>query len=163
MALTAGHNHCHQISGVAGATALPGRSGKVRGDSLNQTRVGVRGDQPYPRKSSGHQVGEQPVPGRRALGGGYPQAQDLAMSISVDPGSGQDHRTDDTNAASNQQPTREAQQATGVAEPAERYSRLSDEGSRMGNQHDACIYSDSKQQDTHNQAAGLRCGQALSM
>ena len=67
-------NHCHQVSGVVGATALPGRSGQVRGDSLNQARVGVRGDKPYPRKSPGHQVGEQPVPGRRALGGGYPQS-----------------------------------------------------------------------------------------
>ena len=67
-------NHCHQVSGVVGATALPGRSGQVRGDSLNQARVGVRGDKPHPRKSPGHQVGEQPVPGRRALGGGYPQS-----------------------------------------------------------------------------------------
>ena len=67
-------NHCHQISGIVGATALPGRSGQVRGDGLDQARVGVRGDKPYPSQASGEQVGEQPVPGRRALGGGYPQS-----------------------------------------------------------------------------------------
>ena len=91
-------NHCHQVGGVVGAAALPGRSGQVRGDGLDQARVGVRGDKPYPSQASGEQVGEQPVPGRRALGGGYPPAQDLAVSVGVDPGSGQDHRTDHATA-----------------------------------------------------------------
>ena len=91
-------NHCHQISGIVGATALPGGSGQVRGDSLNQARVGVRGDKPYPSQASGDQVGEELVPRCSALAGGYPQAQDFAVSVGVDPSGCQDHRTDHATA-----------------------------------------------------------------
>ena len=65
--------HCHQVGGVVGAAALPGRSGQVRGDGLDQTRVGVRGDKPYPSQASGDQVGEELVPRCSALAGGYPR------------------------------------------------------------------------------------------
>lgn len=90
--------HCHQVGGVVGAAALPGRSGQVRGDGLDQTRVGVRGDKPYPSQASGDQVGEELVPRCSALAGGYPQAQDFAVSVGVDPSGCQDHRTDHATA-----------------------------------------------------------------
>ena len=61
--------HCHQVGGVVGAAALPGRSGQVRGDGLDQTRVGVRGDKSYPSQASGDQVGEELVPRCSALAG----------------------------------------------------------------------------------------------
>ena len=81
-----------------GAAALPGRSGQVRGDGLDQTRVGVRSDQPDPSQASGNQVGEELVPRCSALASGYLQAQDLAMSVGVDPSGRQDHRTDHATA-----------------------------------------------------------------
>ena len=90
--------HFHQVGGVVGAAALPGRSGQVRGDGLDQTRVGVRGDKSYPSQASGDQVGEELVPRCSALAGGYPQAQDFAVSVSVDPSGCQDHRTDHATA-----------------------------------------------------------------
>ena len=64
----------HTSTGKAAVGQQVGSCGLEVVGSLNQARVGVRGDKSYPRKSPGHQVGEQPVPGRRALGGGYPQS-----------------------------------------------------------------------------------------
>jgi len=42
------------------------RTSRTRGCgiSLDQARVGVRGDKPYPSQASGDQVGEELVPGR---------------------------------------------------------------------------------------------------
>ena len=68
-----------------GAAALPGRSGQVRGDGLDQTRVGVRGDQPDPSQASGNQVGEELVPRCSALASGYLQAQDLRCPSALTP------------------------------------------------------------------------------
>ena len=39
-----------------------------------------------------------PFQAAEPLGGGYPQAQDLPVSVGVDPGSGQDHRADHATA-----------------------------------------------------------------
>ena len=56
----------HQVRGVVGAAALPGRAGQVRRDRLDQAGVGVGGDQLHPGQAAGDQVGGrtriQPAP-----------------------------------------------------------------------------------------------------
>src|SRR5690606_9245640 len=49
--------------------ALPGRSGQVRRDSLDQTLVGVGGDEADAGQAAGDEVGEELVPGRGGLAG----------------------------------------------------------------------------------------------
>ena len=88
----------HQIRRVVGATALPRRSGQVCRDRIFQPGVGVRSDQPDPGQTPGHQVGEELVPGRPGLGGGHPQAEDLAVAVAVDPGGNEHHGVDDSPA-----------------------------------------------------------------
>ncbi|VOI55323.1 Uncharacterised protein [Streptococcus pneumoniae] len=84
----------HQVRRVMGAAALPRRSGQVRRDGVLESGVGVRSDQPDPGQAAGDQVGEELVPRRPGLRGGDPQAQDLAVAVSVDPGGQQHHGVD---------------------------------------------------------------------
>lgn len=46
-----------------GSAALPGRSGKVRGDRLDKAGVSVGGHQLHPGKAAGDEVDEKRVPG----------------------------------------------------------------------------------------------------
>ena len=82
----------HQVRGVVGAAALPGRAGQVRRDRLDQTAVGVGGDQADPGQAAGDEVGEERVPRRPGLAGGDAQAEDLAAPVGVDAGRDQARR-----------------------------------------------------------------------
>ena len=67
-----------------GAAALPGRSGQVRRDRLDQTLVGVGGDEADAGETAGDEVGEELVPGRGGLAGRDAHAQDLPAPVRVD-------------------------------------------------------------------------------
>lgn len=77
-----------------GPASLPTRAGQVRCDRLDQPGVSVTGDQPNSAQAAGNQVGEELVPRWAGLAGGYPEAQDFAVSVAVDTGGQQHHRVD---------------------------------------------------------------------
>ena len=65
---------------------MPGGSGKVRCDSLNQAQMGIAGDQAHAGEASGDQVSEELVPRWSGLAGGYAHPQHFAVSVIVDSG-----------------------------------------------------------------------------
>ena len=85
------------MSGVVGAAPLPGGSGQVGGDGLNQAQMGVTGDQAHAGQASGDQVSEELLPGRTGLAGRHPHPQHFAVSVIVDSGGNQDRARDDAS------------------------------------------------------------------
>ena len=69
-----------------GSASLPGGAGQRGADRLDQTAVGVAGDQGDPGQAAGGQVAEEPQPAGAVLGGGDVQAEDLPVAVGVDPG-----------------------------------------------------------------------------
>ena len=76
----------HQVGGVVGPAALPGRTGQGRADRVDQPAVGVGGDQRDPGQAAGGQVPEEAQPAGAVLGAGDLQAEDLPVPVAVDPG-----------------------------------------------------------------------------
>ena len=81
-----------------GATRLPGRCRRVRRDRLDQTLVGVGGDEADPSQAAGDEVGEELVPGRAGLAGRDAHAQDLPAPVRVLAGREHHDRVDDAAA-----------------------------------------------------------------
>jgi hypothetical protein len=79
---------------------LPGGTGQVRRDRLDQPLVGVGGDQADPGQTAGDQVSEELVPRCPGLGGGHAQAQDLTVPVTVDAGRDEHDRVDHPSAFS---------------------------------------------------------------
>lgn len=65
----------HQIRGVVGSATLPGGAWQVRRDRLDESLVGVTGDQAHPGQAAGDEVGEETVPRRPGLRCGHAQAE----------------------------------------------------------------------------------------
>ena len=77
---------------------MPGGSGQVRCDGFDQAQMGVAGDQAHAGEASGDQVGEELIPRRSGLAGGYAHPQYFAVSVIVDSGGNQDLARDDASA-----------------------------------------------------------------
>ena len=78
-----------------GAAPLPGGSGQVGGDGLNEAQMGVTGHQAHAGEASGDQVSEELLPCRAGLAGRYAHPQHFAVSVIVDSGGNQDRARDD--------------------------------------------------------------------
>jgi hypothetical protein len=76
----------HQVRGVVGATALPGRAGQRGADRVDQPAVRIGGDQLNAAEAAGGQVPEERQPAGAVLGGGDLQAEDLPVPVGVHPG-----------------------------------------------------------------------------
>ena len=77
---------------------MPGGSGQVRCDGLNQAQMGVTGDQAHAGQASGDQVSEELIPSRSGLAGGHAHSQHFAVSVIVDSGGNQNRARDDASA-----------------------------------------------------------------
>jgi hypothetical protein len=86
--------HGHQIRGVVGAAALPGRAGQCRAGGVDQACVRVGGDQRDAVQAAGDQVFEEAVPARAGLGRTGGDAEDLAEPVGVDSGGNHDRDLD---------------------------------------------------------------------
>ncbi|MDT5072233.1 MAG: hypothetical protein QOH82_1553 [Mycobacterium sp.] len=67
------------------AAPLPGRAGQGGADGGQQPRVGIGGDQPDPGQASGGQRPQEGQPAGPVLGRRHVDAQDLPVTLGVDP------------------------------------------------------------------------------
>jgi hypothetical protein len=72
-----------------GPASLPGRAGQGGAEGLDQPAVGVAGDELDAGQSACGQLAEEGEPAGAVLGAGDLQAEDLAVSVGVDPGGDQ--------------------------------------------------------------------------